>query len=110
MMFVSLYLGDGALHISLLLAIAQGFTVFVWPITRARTIARGVIAFLFSWWWCFLGMGILSTLPGLSMHSALYMVVGLVNLMVMGRLAIEAGDERIREARHLSELRNPPPR
>lgn len=86
MRFISAYIGDGPLYLALGLGIAQGLALFGGLHGRRALLARMVTAFLASWWWIFLGLGIARSLPGLNPHVALYVVMGVLNLMTMVRL------------------------
>lgn len=116
MLFVSQYIGSTPLYIALFLGVVQGIAVFgdlpemttrrlmvvrfsgwtprlrVEQLTfRLAITVRACSAFLASWWWFYLGLGIASSLPAINMHVALYVVMGVINLMVMARLALDSG-------------------
>lgn len=90
MVFISQFLGAAPLYFAMTLGVLQGIAVFGGLEQRRAIWLRAVAAFIASWWWTYLGLGIASSLPALNMHVALYVVMGVINLMVMGRLAMGA--------------------
>jgi hypothetical protein len=89
MKFISAYVGSTPLYFAMLLGLFQGATVFGGLPHRVALWWRGGAAFVASWWWFYLGLGIANSLPAINMHVALYVVMGVINLMAMGRLAME---------------------
>lgn len=93
MQFISRFVGDLPLYFALTLGAFQGVAVFGGITPRVAVWLRAGAAFLASWWWFYLGLGIANSLPAINMHVALYVVMGVINLMAMGRLAMEPPDD-----------------
>jgi vacuolar-type H+-ATPase subunit I/STV1 len=93
MKFISQFVGAAPLYFALALGAFQGIAVFGGIDHRIAVWLRAVAAFLASWWWIYLGLGIATSLPAINMHVALYVVMGVINLMAMGRLAMEPGGD-----------------
>lgn len=86
MQFLSFYVGGIPPYLSIALGISQGLSVFG-GFRRALALrARAAASFIASWWWAYLAVGIALSLPAMSMHVALYVVMSIINLMVMIRI------------------------